>query len=148
AAPPPTDAAPPATGPAPQDSTGAPTADATTTPNTNMARDANTQPAPQTDQSNAMQSAQNPDASAYASTPADAQPAGGMMDDMQLARDAGMSAAPMTPQQVCTQRTVTLSDHAGMTRMQKARFAVDRASACKMQNLVIKAPGGEASRLR
>lgn len=97
-----------------------------------------------------MQSAQQGGAEQGAYQQANAQTDAGNspIDEMQLAQEAGMSAVPMTAQDVCAQRTVTLSDHEGMSRAQKVEFAVDRASVCRIQNVVISAPSREAARLQ
>jgi hypothetical protein len=83
-------------------------------------------------------------------TMAAAQPAAGApsADEQQLAQEAGLSGVPMSAQDVCAQRTVTLSDHEGMTRSQKVENAVDRASVCRVQSVVINAPAREAASLK
>jgi hypothetical protein len=94
-----------------------------------------------------MQSAQSP--APDAADQAFAQPASAPSEaEMQLARDAGLAGVPMTAQDVCAQRTVTLADHEGMTRTQKVENAVDRASVCRVQAVVINAPTAEANRLK
>jgi hypothetical protein len=95
------------------------------------------------------QNAENPAApappsQAYAqsavATPADAQ--------LQVTRESGMSGIPMTPQDVCAQRNVSLSGYAGIRRMQMVRFAVDQASVCRMQQITINGSAREAARFR
>lgn len=64
-----------------------------------------------------------------------------------LVQDMGLSGVPMTAQDVCAPRNVSLQRSGDMTAAQKVRFAVDYASVCKTQQVVIRAPRAQAARL-
>lgn len=69
----------------------------------------------------------------------------------QHARDAGMDAMPMTAQEVCAPREVSLT--ASGTRLSRDKQhqlinAADRASVCEFQRVVINSPNGRADQAR
>jgi hypothetical protein len=69
----------------------------------------------------------------------------------QHARDAGMDALPMTAQDVCAPREVSLT--ASGTRLSRDKQhqlinAADRASVCEFQRVVINSPNGRADQAR
>jgi hypothetical protein len=69
----------------------------------------------------------------------------------QHARDAGMDAMPMTAQEVCAPRELSLTT--GGTRLSRDKQhqlinAADRASVCEFQRVVINSPNGRADQAR
>jgi hypothetical protein len=69
----------------------------------------------------------------------------------QHARDAGMDSLPMTPQEVCMQREITLTNSGTSLPRDKEHQlinAADRASVCEFQRVVIHSPNGRADEAR
>jgi hypothetical protein len=64
----------------------------------------------------------------------------------ELARDAGMRGLPMSAAEVCQPRTISAPARS-LSRDQRNRIeaAVDRASVCELQNVVITAPNNAAA---
>lgn len=69
---------------------------------------------------------------------------------LQHAVDAGMSGVPMSAAEVCAPREVELgaSSHLSHNNMNKLENAADRASACEIQSVVIRAPDGRGDAIR
>lgn len=93
--------------------------------------------------------AQSPTPSATtASTTATAQPATyqSAEDALAVAQDAGMEAVPMTAQAVCAPRLVSLdTSEYSRTLTAKVENAVDHASVCDVQEVVIQGAGSRAN---
>lgn len=65
---------------------------------------------------------------------------------LEVAMDAGMDAVPMTAQAVCAPRMVSLeTSEYSRTLTAKVENAVDHASVCELQEVVIQGTGGRAN---
>jgi hypothetical protein len=69
----------------------------------------------------------------------------------QHARDAGMDAMPMTAQEVCMPREISLTTSGSRLNRDKQHMlinAADRASVCDIQRVTISSPNGQADQAR
>ncbi|HWA01788.1 MAG TPA: hypothetical protein VG841_15885 [Caulobacterales bacterium] len=93
-----------------------------------------------------------PPADAYGANPAPADNyatnASPSPEMVALVQEMGLSGVPMSAADVCAQRSVSLEPGNSMSRDQKVRFAVDYASVCKTQQVVIRAPRSQQARLQ
>jgi hypothetical protein len=99
-----------------------------------------------------------PGATTYGSTAATTDTYAGMGENVatpesleQHARDAGMDAIPMTAQQVCMPREISLTTSGARLNRDKQHQlinAADRASVCEFQRVVINSPNGRADQAR